>query len=458
VTNTPQATEAIGLTLIALAAAAAGFLTADAANPEPTPPANVAPGQAQLLDPAPERLTVTNEGTSPGRVLLFSATGDYDRMQRIAPGNTTQLELGDASAALLLVPRASAPLTIAPPASDDLEPVPTEETRHELLAREGPVDEEITLELPQRPASLTVAVDGEAEDLEVVVRTSEGPALRQVNATTEPGRRGEVRLEPAYLTNGTYRVTVRADALNGQLTLVARTFADEEALATFEVPRSVDALGEPLARVGAGEAWRLDTAELDEVRLALERGGRAQLRVYDAEDRMQRQVEIGDEGPSWQWSPNGSSPASYRSGELAVPEDTHTLYAETVDADTDATVYVLAPGTDAEPGRQLEIRETTATVPYPSPEGREQVDVRYAGGLVDVRLGDANGAAAERRIAVDSPRGHVYERDDRSVEGQSLEGDALESVERFGPGPLTATVEARGATGSVQLVFEHFAP
>lgn len=354
----------------------------------------------------------------------------------------------------MLVPATSAPVEVGLPSDDvEVEPVPTRTQPHPLANASGPVDERARLTLDERPDSLALAVDGEAERLQVRLTNREGVVLERGT-----GPATDSRLEAGNLTDGVYRAQVQADGLEGTLQLVTRTLAPDRPLDALGAPEGVHELGKPLARVEPGEAWRVPAEEIEELRLGLEEGGEADVRVYGPEDRMLQRVELGEEGPDWRWSDNGSGPPTYEATPVDASRDAYTVYVHGARADTDATVYVLAPGdAEAEPGHRLSIETSTVSLPYPSPSGTERERVRYPGGLVDLHVEEADGAAADRRITVDSRLGIVLDHQAQAAGGNTdLAGDQVKNVERFGPGPVEIAVEADAAAGAVHLTLTHY--
>lgn len=395
-------------------------------------------------------------------MLVFDADARHLRAVHIEDGGPAPVEVP--AEATVLVPRASEPvrLDLSAEPDADVSPAPTRAVPRSLASAEGgTVDEEITLTIPHRPASVGLRIDGQADGLEVTVRTSEGPVLRQTNETTEDGRPGEVRLEPANLANGTYRVSVHADRLDGRLALVTRTLTGAERLQTLEAPDpQVDRMGALVARIQEGQAWQIPTASADELTLALERGAWADVRVYGPRDRVVQQLQVGQDGPSWRWGSNGSRGPGYDAVQVGVPGPAYTVFVDRIDADVDRVVYALLPDDgDAQPGRPAAIESRVVEVPH-SPTGSSQGEtIHYAGGLVDVRVVGGDGPAVDRRVTVDSPRGIVLDRRDQAAaDDASLLTDRVKHVERFGSGPLEVAIEADAAAGSVRLALEHYVP
>lgn len=448
----PRSAAKPGLVLLTLAAATAGFLatsvpsttTAEATDP-------IEPGQARLVEPGPDRVTLTAPEDEGSQVLVYDPEDGFQRSLTLGPEE--RAELAPSEEVVLLVPRHGAPLELDTPDPDRVSPAPTRAALHGLVSASGPVDDQVTLTLHHAPHSLGLRVDGQAEDLDVLVETTEGTVLRQAH---NPNQAAPPLLDASLLTNGTYRVSVTAESLEGELHLVPRYLAHDEPLDPLEAPDALDDRGTVVARIQAGDAWLLPS-DAEELALALERGAWADVRLYSAEHRLLDRLEIGQEGPEWEWT-NTSGEVDYRSMPLAR-EEVSAVYVEEVQADTDATVYVLSPDDELAPGRPAEVRTSSVTVPYPSPSGTEQAPARYLGGLVDVRIGEAQGAAAERRITVHGPDGLVLDRYDRATgDDASPMGDEVRHIESYGPGPLTVAVEAEAASGSVQIELDHYVP
>lgn len=451
-TTTTRSLSALGLALLTLAGATAGFLAGSLPAARGSLDVGpIEPGQARLVTPAPDELAVANAGDRPAQLLVFDANATFQRAIPVDAGEQTRASLS-LDAAIVLVPAASASVELGFPEADaEVEPIPTRTQTHRLLNASGPVDEQARLTIDERPASLTLAVDGEADDLQVRLTTRQGLALERSPADGE-------QLTPGNLTDGRYRAQIEAAALHGTLQLVTRTLVPDPSLQTLEAPEGVHALGTPLARVEPGQAWRVPADDLHELRLGLEEGGWADVRVYGPEDRVLQRVPLGQQGPSWRWSGNDSGPPTYEATPIDASRDTYTVYVHAARADTDATVYVLAPAeADSEPGHRLEVQTSIVSVPYPSPSGTEHERVRYPGGLVDLRVEEATGAAVDRRVTVDSASGIVLDRHDQAAgDDASVAGDEVKHVDRFGPGPLSVTVEAEAASGAVRLTLTHF--
>lgn len=446
-TTTPSATSTPGLALIAVAAATAGFMATALSSTAPATETDpIEPGQAILVSSAGEiRLTAPSNDTT--QVLVFDPDSSYRDQLSVGPDEPSTLTPSQPT--ILLVPRHGATVQLHAPTAD-ANPVPTRTALHGLVSADGPTDETITLTLHRSPDSLSLRVDGHAEDLEATVETSQGTVLHRDPDTAS----SSAQLSPELVTNGTYRVTVTADDLEGELQLVPRYLAHDEPAEPLQAPDAVDRQGSVLARVQAGDAWLIP--ERDELALALERGARADVRLYTADHRVLDRLAIGEEGPNWQWS-NASGQAYHV---IPIEErDVAAVYVDRVQADTDATVYVLTPEEDVMPGRPAEVRTTSVTVSYPSPSGSEHAQARYLGGLVDVRLAEARGAAAERHIAVEGPDGLLLDRYDRATGDDARPaGDEVRNVDSFGPGPVEITVEAEAASGSIRLELDHYVP
>jgi len=454
----------LGLTAIAIVAASAGFLAASLPTASAPEQAAIEPGQARLV-PAPTTLTVTATGDDPGRLIVFDDQARFQRSLTLDPPTGTQtIELAD-EAAIVLVPRASSPIAVTTPSAPDttLDPIPTHETPRPLTdERAGTVDRELTLAVPNRPASLGLVVDGEAEGLHVSVRTAEGPVLQQTNTSTLGDAPGQFRLDPNNLANGTYRVSVHVDRLEGSIHLLTRTLSVDDRRAGLSAPDDrLEAMGELIAEVHQGQAWRLPTAQTDELTLALERGARADVRLYGPDHRVHRELELGQRGPDWRWSSNDSQAPTYQTATLATPEDAYTVYADAIDADVDRVLYVLAPnGTQPHPGHPATVETRSVDVPHETADGRAPEEtIGYAGGLLDVAVTDGDGSALDRRVTVEGPAGTVLERRDRaSADGRHVLTTRAEHVERFGTAPLEISVDAEAASGSVELTIRHYAP
>jgi hypothetical protein len=444
--------------LITLVGTTAGFLAAtlpDARSSSQAGP--IEPGSARLLTPAPDVLRLSAAGQGPAHAIVYDENETLQRsVQLPADAGERETRLDLAGPAIVLVPRSSAPVRVGLPADTQVRSVPTATTSHELVTAEGPIEETVTVEMAQRPASLALTVDGDVRDLDAHARSSQGTVLRQVNATAAEG---QAHLTPANLANGTYRVDLEADHVAGNLTLVALGLTYHERLTTLEAPDAVAEHGTVLARVAPGEAWQVPADEVDQFALVLERGGQAQVRLYSPDHRALRAATVGDDGPGWEWS-NETDLPDYQAATVDASRDTYTVYAANVRADTDATVYVVAPDArDPSPGRPAEVRTTTVTVGYPSPSGNANQTARYPGGLVDVHVQDARGAAVDRRITVEGGQGLVLDRyDEAAGEGTAVGGDAVTHERRFGPGPLDVTVRAEAASGSLTLALDHYVP
>lgn len=458
-----QTVSALGLALIALAGASAGFLAASVPTASPSDEAPIAPGEARVLDPAPSTFTFASAGEAPARLLVFDEDARYQGSLEAAPGEPTTASL-DRETAIVFVPTTSPPVHLRTPADvDDPEPTPVRETPRRLATADGgTVDEELTVTIPNRPASLGLTVGGSAQGLHVSVRTSEGPALRQTNETTAPDEPGQVRLEPANLTNGTYRVSVHADRLDGTIGLVAHHLAVDDSLEPLSAPdEQLDALGTVVARVQQGQAWQIPAAETDELALALERGARADVRLYGPDHRVHREVELGQQGPDWSWGSNETQGPAYEVVWMETPSNAYTVYGDAIEADTDRVLYVLAADeADPQPGRPTEIGTRTVQVPYASADGQSPAEtIRYAGGLLDVSVTGGEGPAVDRRVTVDGPLGIVLDRRDQAAaDGTHALTSRAQHVERFGAGPLDIRVDADAAVGSVELTLQHYIP
>lgn len=455
-TTTTRSVSALGLALITLAGTTAGFLAGALPAARGTPDVGpIEPGQARLVDPAPDAIEVASAGDGDAQLLVFDANTTFQRSVSVEADEEERVELA-LEAAIVLVPATSAPAELGLPSDDvEVEPVATRTQPHLLVNASGPVDERARVTLDERPASLALAVEGDAERLQARLTTERGVVLER---GTSPGT--DSRLEPGNLTDGLYRAEIQADELEGTLQLVTRTLAPDRPLEALGAPEGVHELGTPLARVEPGEAWRVPAEEVDELRLGLEEGGEADVRVYGPEDRVLQHVELGEEGPDWRWSGNGSGPPTYEATPVDASRDVYTVYVHDARADTDATVYVLASeDAEVEPGHQLSIETSTVSVSYPSPSGTESERVRYPGGLVDLHVEEADGAAAERRITVDSPTGIVLDHHAQAAGGNTdVAGDQVKNVDRFGPGPVEIVVEADAASGAVHLALTHYSP
>lgn len=459
--------SALGLTLIALAGASAGFLAASVPTPGETADVGpIPPGEARRLAPLESGLEVSTAGQGPGMLVLFDENGTYERTIRIPGDRVRTLEGAEPVVRIALVPATSAPLELDLPSPDrtNVTETPTRESTRTLASSGGgTVDADLSLRMPTRPASLALEVDGRARDLDATVRTRAGPAFRQVNATWPVnGTIGTARLFAGNLTNGTYRVSLHADRLDGRVLLVARTFDAANRSAPLQpASQSLDRLGALTARAGPGEAWQLATQDARGVTLAVERGAWARVHLYDDDNRLARQVEVGQRGPSWDWGSNGSSAPPYQAARLDVPDGVYVLHVANTGGEANHTVYALLAGLDrADPARQLPIETKTVEVPYPAAPGSTSTrTVRYPGGLVDLEVTGGQGPAVDRRVVVDSPLGVVFrEQTQAAVDDQSGGTESVKHLERFGSGPLEIRVEADAAVGSVEFAFEHFVP
>lgn len=462
---TDQLGSALGLALLAVAGTTAGFLAASI--PTGTGVGSgfeVLPGQAREVDPLGGALTVHASGDRAARVLLFDANASFEQAVRVPAGATLQGIQMEPKTRLVLVHDQGGPAQLRVDGGEEptVETVRTRETVRTLVTSNGgTVDADRTVNQPSPPASLSLRVDGRAHNLDATVRTRAGPAFEQTNATWAGNlTEGRLELNPGNLTDGTYRVSVGADRVTGSVQLVTRTFDQANRSTALDPPdEALDKLGGLVATAGEDEAWRVSTQGAGALTLAIEQGSWARVRLYDADERHVRAIDVGRRGPAWEFGSNGSQAPAYQAVRLDVRDGTYTLYPEKVSSDN-ATVYAILPGRE-EPhaGRQLEIETRTIDVAYPQLDDTSTKTVRYGGGLLDVRVAGGEGASANRRVVVDSPLGVVLRQEGGSAASDtSVGGEGTRYVERFGSGPLDIRVENDGGLGSVTLEIEHYVP
>lgn len=455
--------SSIGLALLALVGSSAGFLAASVPGGAADELGPMEPGQAHRIDPMPASFGL-QAPDGPATLLIYDANGSFERSVSVDAGEQTRVQLSETRERIVLVPEASSPVRLAPHASSlpEVSSVPIgEDTRALANSNGGAVATDTTLQLERRPASLALAVEGKARDVDAIARTSQGPVLERLNGTAPAnGTHGSTQLWAENLTDGTYRVSVQADRLVGRVLLVTRHLDLEQAVDPLDTPsEELDRLGAAVASLEKDEVWEVGVRG-EGLTLAIEREAWARVNLYDDEHRLVRSLDVGRRGPSFDFS-NGSSTPNYTAVRVDAPAGTYAVQVDKAGGEGNQTVWALLPGRDAAPrGQQLEVETDSLSIRYPDRPGQTTTrTVRYAGGLTDVRVDDGDGTATDREIVVDSPLGVVLRRSDTaSMGGQDAGSERTVHVERFGPGPLEVHVDAEAGAGTAQVVYRHYIP
>lgn len=454
----------LGLVIVTLASMAAGFMVAQTPAPETFQAVGDLgpPGEAYGVElDRGQTVRLSSSGALPGAasVAVFDPGDRLVEHVRLDDGSSTELSAGRAGT-WVLVPTGTAAANVtvevpteqmpAPPLS--LEPLSMRTVEEPVAELEGEaLDVRRELEIDRRPALAYLALEGNVTGLDATVRSPTGRVLDadtpEVNGTRPllEGTDG-VRLSPAHLVPGAYRITARGDRLTGTLSLVHATYerpGQDRPRLNESVP-GLGSKGVPVAVAGQGQAVLVDAQGADQLRLATAPATSAVVYIYDQDD-VDTIVHLG-RGDRYSFDWGSDTGSGIQTAALGVNGSrSYVAYVEEVDGESDA-VHVLLPGLrTAAGGRTLEITEQRVHVDGSSVEldGYAQVETNVTGGIVGVSMRNEDTYSGERRVRVAGPHGLVFEHLQRNV----VAGDATTQHQRENPahyadGPLTIIAES----------------
>lgn len=327
-----------------------------------------------------------------------------------------------------------------------------EHTRSLAEQDEGRLDVDRGLLIDRRPAVAFLRADAEAANLTTSLSTAQGPVFEgevdELDGTFGLDRLGEeATVTPRHIEAGVYAVQAHADAFDGELDLVHRTYdrTPDRGPAPNRSMEGLAELGVPVATLQPRTAVHIAAEDLTRLRFAVPGDASADVRVYNGENEVRADVEV-EAQVQYDWDfPSEEPSVSQRTVSLGT-DDRYTVWAESVDGVE--AVHVLAPGVrTADPGQPAPIAETTLDVSFgaASNPGAED-ETELEGGLVDVTV-NVDAAGAERvRAQVTGPLGNIYTYEERyHANGQAVIDEEQSNPREFTDGNHTVLVEVSNA-------------
>lgn len=321
----------------------------------------------------------------------------------------------------------------------------------------GELDETLKLRLEPRPAVAQLEASGSYEDLDATLTSEEGVVFAMQDASSNSSGEAEVEAvktawNPGNLVAGTYDVEAQAPALEGELTVVHKTYdrpAELEETPTEAEAEQVDPDASRLdeasivAEVQPDQAVQVPTESADEILLATENDTRAEVFVYNASDDMHQVVEIeGDyERDNYEEEDeNATAETQYNLQALEAPAERAVVYVDHASGEEETVLLALdgeAPAAEAE---ELELTTTEVTVEHGE---NSTASAEIPGALVDVdvRPGQED-ASTNREVTVEGPLGVIAEMHSyASAFGGSAWGDHRFNPENLSDGEIVIEVE-----------------
>lgn len=471
----PPTLPTIALALVSLSA---GFLAASVSTDGTAvePAARLGPGgEAFAVDVrAGETLRVTapeTAGTLP--VAVYGPDDALHAYEPLGPDEAVEATAEDAGTWVVMPLAAEAPVEVGfagadePAGTDRVTPLPVrahERPVHEV--GQAQLNETTLVSLDRRPALVGLRAEGQARNLTLELRSDAGPVF-EAEAAALDGTLGleaapeAATLTPANIRDGLYQLAGSADAFEGQVSLVHRTYdrtpdRDSDANTSLE---GIASMGVPVAGLEGGEAVHVDTDGIDRLRFVVGDGS-AKARLYGPDDGVHAIVELAPRvGYNWGF-PEDQSPLVATT--VSTPrDDVYTVYAVGLD-DVDR-LNVLAPGERTAPlGEPAPIEETRVSLGGGAATTTQthEVETSVRGGLVHVSADVQASAARGHEVSVTGPQGTIFLYEaSASAEGEPVDERVQRSPHHYSDGDFVVRVhEEYAVDGGVEVVLSSYRP
>lgn len=473
----------LGLLFLTAVSLAAGFTAASFTFDEEAPLETFA-----SLGPGADAATVDlHEGEAlevhvlddwaPASFAVFDPSDGFHEHLHLVPGEHARIPIDQDGAWVVMPtsgehPRAALVIstTDAEANMDRVTPIPVSEHAIPLEEHEGsPLeDRRWVVEIDRKPALVRLAVEGRADAFEASVIGPGGVVFEgrgdTVNGSVPLALGPNVTVDPSGIDAGLYQVRADAEALQGRLELVHRSYVRDASRVDL-VPEPVPGLaqeGIPVASLSQGEGVQVTAGASGELVLAAEPGTVATARFYDDAHTVRAIVDLGEaDGFDWDFG-DGEETVETRSVN-AEEGSAWTVYASRVDSggDEEGRLFLLVPGErTAQAAQEVMLQETGFTFEggAVSTTNSHSVEARLPGGLVDVDVRVDAVAGFEHAVRVIGPLGLVYEHvDEMTLAGERVQHEERSTPGHYSDGAFTVRVsESTTVESTVHVTLVHY--